>query len=149
MFDGRVGKVAAIVLREGRSGTEVLVFDHPPENGASMVQVPAGTVEPGEAPEVAVVRELMEETGVQGELIALAGVRDEEWEGELRRRWIYLMRPLEPTLDAWDYYCDCGAPIVCHWLSFEDAEIASVQQPWIEVARAWHKGRLSTSLGDS
>jgi 8-oxo-dGTP pyrophosphatase MutT (NUDIX family) len=140
-LEGRIGKVAAIVLREGRAGAEVLVFDHPLEEGGFMVQVPAGTIEPGEAPDVAVMRELLEETGVNGGLVALADVQDEEWEGEKRRRWVYLLHPLESTMDAWDYECDCGAPIVCHWLPFEQAEIVAVQQAWLQAARAWVQER--------
>jgi 8-oxo-dGTP pyrophosphatase MutT (NUDIX family) len=43
----------------------LLVFEHVdfPEAG---VQVPAGTVEPGEAPDAAVLREAHEETGLEG-----------------------------------------------------------------------------------
>jgi 8-oxo-dGTP pyrophosphatase MutT (NUDIX family) len=55
-----VEKAYAYVVRPPDS--RVLVFRHPdPEAG---VQVPKGTVEPGETPETAVVRELHEEAGV-------------------------------------------------------------------------------------
>ena len=45
------------------SGRRLLVFSHPhlPEAG---IQVPAGTIEPGEPPERAVMREALEETGL-------------------------------------------------------------------------------------
>ena len=57
----RVTKVVAYVTR----GTELLVFSQPasPEAG---LQVPAGTVRPGEAIEAAVHREAREETGLPG-----------------------------------------------------------------------------------
>lgn len=41
--------------------------------GAGKWSIPGGRVEPGEAPEQAVVRELVEETGVRGECEALLG----------------------------------------------------------------------------
>lgn len=46
-------------------GTDLLVFCHPdfPEAG---IQVPAGTMEAGESPESAVMREAFEETGLKG-----------------------------------------------------------------------------------
>jgi len=42
---------------------QLLVFEHPhaPEAG---IQVPAGTIQPGESPEAAVMREAYEETGL-------------------------------------------------------------------------------------
>ncbi len=54
-------KVTAFILRpaKGRK-VEVLIFRHPNAG----LQVPAGTVEPGEAPETAVLREVQEETGL-------------------------------------------------------------------------------------
>ena len=46
-------------------GDKLLVFSHPdfPEAG---IQVPAGTIEPGEEPEAAMLREAFEETGLSG-----------------------------------------------------------------------------------
>ena len=60
------------------SGNALLVFRHPdfPEAG---IQVPAGTIEEGEAPEAAALREAFEETGLTGlTLVAPLGehVRD-------------------------------------------------------------------------
>jgi 8-oxo-dGTP pyrophosphatase MutT (NUDIX family) len=53
-------KVTAFVTREGQTGPELLLFQHP----YAGVQIPAGTVEPGEAPEAAALREVSEETGL-------------------------------------------------------------------------------------
>jgi 8-oxo-dGTP pyrophosphatase MutT (NUDIX family) len=53
-------KVTIFVTRGAGAASEMLVFRH----GRSGVQVPAGTVEAGEAPEVAAIRELAEETGL-------------------------------------------------------------------------------------
>jgi putative (di)nucleoside polyphosphate hydrolase len=44
-----------------RNGSQVLVFDGPGHDG---LQIPKGTVEPGERPREAVVREIIEESGL-------------------------------------------------------------------------------------
>lgn len=58
-----IPKVLAYVTHASRPG-QILVFEQPdfPEAG---LQVPAGTVEPDETPEAAVLRETAEETGLQ------------------------------------------------------------------------------------
>lgn len=60
-----VEKVAAFVTRdrEGRvDQRELLVFRH--DNPTAGIQVPAGTIEPGESPREAVLREVAEEAGL-------------------------------------------------------------------------------------
>src|SRR5688572_19977399 len=67
-------KVIIYVTRTGRDGAdELLVFDHRdmPDAGT---QVPAGTVEDGEAYPAAAVRELHEESGLAN--VALSGPID-------------------------------------------------------------------------
>jgi 8-oxo-dGTP pyrophosphatase MutT (NUDIX family) len=60
------GKVLAYVVRPGASGgLELLVFTHRDQPEAGL-QVPAGTIDHGESPEVAVLRELAEESGLTG-----------------------------------------------------------------------------------
>jgi len=55
-----VEKVTALITRDTGAGPELLIFQHP----YAGVQIPAGTVQAGEATEVAVVREATEETGL-------------------------------------------------------------------------------------
>ena len=56
-------KVVCYVVRDGR----LLVFRHLDEPwDESGLQVPAGSIEPGEAPEAAALREAREETGLTG-----------------------------------------------------------------------------------
>ena len=110
LFEDRVRKATAVVVRDTNGTNELLVFDHPLEEGGSMVLLPAGTVEEGESPEDAVVRELQEETGVTGTIIALTGVLNEERDGQKLRRWVFLVRPSGETKNEWRFKCDCGVP---------------------------------------
>ncbi len=59
MEERPVGKVAALVIRNGIAGAELLVFDHPLAEGGINVQLPAGAIDPHEEPEAAVVREFV------------------------------------------------------------------------------------------
>lgn len=56
-----IEKVTAFVTRMANGRRELLLFQHP----YAGIQLPAGTVEPGEAPEAAAVRETQEETGLR------------------------------------------------------------------------------------
>ena len=83
----------------------VLILEHPkhPEAG---LQIPGGTVEAGELPEVAVVREVIEETTLQ-QLSApvLLGrhtfdMREFDMNEE-QDAWFFQMHSLKPTRDSW------------------------------------------------
>jgi 8-oxo-dGTP pyrophosphatase MutT (NUDIX family) len=64
-------KVLAYVVRPSASGgLELLVFQHP----TAGLQVPAGTIDEGESPESAVVRELAEESGLSN--VRIVGMLD-------------------------------------------------------------------------
>ena len=66
-----VHKVTCFITRPGDRGTDLLLFHHPNAG----VQIPAGTVEPGEAPEAAAMREAAEESGLTG-LVLLRSLRE-------------------------------------------------------------------------
>lgn len=55
-----IEKVTAFVTRRTEQGTDLLLFEHPHTG----IQIPAGTVEAGETPRQAVLREVAEETGL-------------------------------------------------------------------------------------
>lgn len=67
-------KVTAFVLRIGERGWELLIFRHP----TAGFQLPAGTVETGESPEQAVLREVLEETGLMARVVCKMGVEEKE-----------------------------------------------------------------------
>ena len=65
--------VDAVALREGREGTEAILIRRGAEPWKGRLGFPGGFVEYGEDPEGAVLRELEEETGVDGfDPVALA-----------------------------------------------------------------------------
>ncbi len=55
-----VGKVTAFITREADEVRQLLVFQHPNAG----IQLPGGTMEAGETPEIALLREVREETGL-------------------------------------------------------------------------------------
>jgi 8-oxo-dGTP pyrophosphatase MutT (NUDIX family) len=69
-----VGKVTALIVRGGSGEAELLLFQHPHAG----IQIPAGTIEPDETPETALLREAAEETGLTGfATVEPLGYRDE------------------------------------------------------------------------
>ncbi|MGE5603393.1 MAG: NUDIX domain-containing protein [Nitrososphaerales archaeon] len=73
-------KVTAFVVRETAAGRQVLLFRHP----SAGIQIPAGTVEAGEAPVAAALREGQEETGLLNlAVVRLLGIHQVELDGDL------------------------------------------------------------------
>ncbi len=56
-----IEKVTAFITRSSGDSQQLLLLKHPHAG----IQIPAGTVEPGETPEQAVLREVCEETGLR------------------------------------------------------------------------------------
>lgn len=64
---------AVVVLPLFEDGTTVLVDQYRLSLGMNLLELPAGTLEPGEEPEICALRELAEETGITAkELVHLA-----------------------------------------------------------------------------
>lgn len=96
-MNGVVEKVTAFVTRERNGVKELLLFKHP----TAGIQIPAGTVEEGETPETAVMREVYEETGLRAVKIekSLGGIENELEEDE---RVVSITGPIytNPSLSA-------------------------------------------------
>ncbi|WP_206715106.1 NUDIX domain-containing protein [Cellulosimicrobium arenosum] len=81
----------------------VLTHDDVPLEIAG-VQVPAGTIEHGEAPDVAVVREVLEETGLRTRVVRALGVeRFDVWPSkpEVHERHFFQLASVEDVPTRW------------------------------------------------
>ncbi|MDM0036282.1 NUDIX domain-containing protein [Variovorax sp. J22P271] len=130
---------ACLVDAQGR----LLVFHHPEDRG---MQLPKGTVEPGEAPEDAVRRELLEESGIDhaGPLEPLGTIdRDCEAgvEGNKRRHpqlWhLFLMRSEQALPESFDHVAmgspeEDGLVFSFSWLA-PDAPLENFAAPYVRV----------------
>lgn len=108
----RVGKALCYIVRDG----QLLVFRHRdyPEAG---LQVPAGTLNPGEPPAAGALREVEEETGRSGFLIACAlGCTDYEFRDdapgferhEIHERHFFLLEPPDGLTERWSHLAEEG-----------------------------------------
>lgn len=119
-------KVIAYITR----GDELLVFRQPdfPEAG---LKVPGGTVESTENLKAAVIREAVEETGLQGlEIVSYLG--NSLWQqaaGDLHFRYTYQLRLIQEAPDSWQHHemipSNGEAPILFDffWLKLDDPRL--------------------------
>ena len=121
-------KVLAYVVRP-RGGTwDVLVFEHVgcPEAG---VQVPGGSIEPGEMPQQAAYREVWEETGLTGlTLVQSLGpfLYYNAYAAAWDLRHVFVLTPTGPVPECWDHVVmgggeDRSLRFRCFWLDREEA----------------------------
>ena len=126
----------AVVFRKNRDRTLYLIVSS--SDGAHWV-LPKGHIEPGESPEMAVLRELKEEAGVIGEIIGrLSLQRFEKYEEEVIAQY-FLVREIESTkalekrLIRWE-----DERSALRLLSFEDAR--EIFQKALEQQRRLEQG---------
>lgn len=123
-------KVVGYVVHSG----SLLVFTHddvPLE--VAGVQVPAGTIEPGEAPEDAVVREVLEETGLEARIVRDLGAElFDLWPAkpELHERHFFQLALVDEAVPSrWSAGemdpSDGGAPQrwTCWWTPLRNAHV--------------------------
>jgi 8-oxo-dGTP pyrophosphatase MutT (NUDIX family) len=137
-------KVLIYVLRSGANSPELLVFEHRdfPDAG---VQVPAGTVEPGEDLAAAASRELFEESGLGPDRVKLIRKVAEFPEPEFQQqRHVYRFEPTRPLPETWSHTVrgageDEGMVFNFYWLPAAPAPtLAGTQAHWLPLALATH-----------
>lgn len=92
----RQDKACPVVTRARGGAIEVLAFAHP-LSGRQFVK---GTIEPGETPEVAAVRELREESGLVIAEPVFLGISQI---GNERQVWHFFHQSLNDLPDGWDW----------------------------------------------
>jgi 8-oxo-dGTP pyrophosphatase MutT (NUDIX family) len=130
-------KVLAYVTRWPEGRMQVLVFDHRdyPEAGT---QVPAGTVEPGEPPEQAVLREVEEESGLRpGQLRLMGKLAEHEDPTSGAHRHFYHLQAADGLPESWAYTVrsqgeDDGMVFIYRWAGL-DIELAGGQHRYLSV----------------
>jgi 8-oxo-dGTP diphosphatase len=96
-------KVMAYVVRRMAGEPELLVFEHRAFPAAG-VQVPAGTVEPGETIEAGLLRELEEEAGLGPAQVRLVGKLAEAYEtAHDQQRHVFVLAPVSALPDRWTH----------------------------------------------
>lgn len=125
-----VRKVVGYVVHDRR----LLVFTHddvPIEEAG--VQVPAGSVEPGEEPSVAAVREVLEETGIRARVAHELGVERYDVgpsKPEIHERHFFQLEPTDADLPERWAAGECspsgggpGERWTCWWLPIEHGHV--------------------------
>lgn len=92
-------KACPVILRS-RKTLEILAFEHP----LAGLQLVKGSVEPGESTDMAAVRELMEEAGIQSEVLRNLG----EWRAmETGHTWAFHECHVDQDLpDTWVHFAN-------------------------------------------
>lgn len=97
-------KAFAYIVHDGR-----IVLLHHPDHPEAGIQVPAGTMEDGETPEAAVLREAFEETGLEGlRIVRFLGrerIDMRPWgKHEWHDRWFFqlALEPTGPLPERWE-----------------------------------------------
>lgn len=128
-------KVVCYIVHDGR----LLVFRHLDEPwDESGLQVPAGTIEAGETPEAAALREATEETGLSTlRLVRKLGECTYDmapYRAEVHHRHIFAMEVLEHPPERWmssedDPEDDSGPKrFECYWIPLSQAHVLSAGQ---------------------
>ncbi|MEV4417869.1 NUDIX domain-containing protein [Catellatospora sp. NPDC049609] len=126
-------KVLCYIVRDGR----LLVFRHVDYSWEEVgIQVPAGSVQPGETPEQAALREAAEETGLG--TVKLVGKLGETtydstpYRYELHHRHVFHLTVTEDTPERWfsseDDHGDAPIRFECFWIPLAQAHVLQAGQ---------------------
>ena len=97
-----IEKAVPVVLRSVEDRLEILMFRHP----LAGVQIVKGTVDPGEEPSSAALREFHEEAGISdGEIYGLIGCSTTVAPSE---RWHFYRCSAGGLPDRWNHHCSDG-----------------------------------------
>lgn len=118
-------KAFAYVVRRARGRAELLAFRSPLAPG---FEVPKGSVEPGERPEAAVLRELLEEAGLAAAIRLRLGaaVWRPPWGGRGEEQHFFWLEPAGAPPDRWAHEvsgdgADAGERYEWGWLPIDAA----------------------------
>ena len=123
-----IQKVQCYITREHSGSLQVLVFEHLDHPSAG-IQVPAGSIESGETPEEAALREAWEESGVE-ELRVQRYLGSFLWwyaeRGEYQERHIFHLVTSQAPPERWQHTVSAGAEdkglrFVLYWLDLANA----------------------------
>lgn len=122
-------KVLCYVVRDGR----LLVFRHTDYSYEEVgIQVPAGSIRPGETPEAAALREAKEETGLsEFKIVKKLGVVEYDispYRLEIQNRHVFQLELAQDTAERWASQEDHDGKqepthLECFWIPLEAAHI--------------------------
>ncbi|GGN14739.1 NUDIX hydrolase [Halarchaeum nitratireducens] len=146
-----VGKACAYVTR---GGSELLVFEGPGHDG---LQIPKGTVEPGEETREALYREVIEESGVST-FHGVHHLSTDVWVRRDARRYVrhFYHAPVHEPRDAWTHVVtgdgeEVGAEFDFSWIDLStaaDATFALDLDDYLHALAPASGSRAPTVLAD-
>lgn len=142
-----IQKVCPVLLRQRDNTWQILAFRHP-KAGTQLIK---GTIEVGEPPEVAVLRELAEESGlVDATVVEKIGELSMD---ESEQQWhIFLCQAAHDLPEEWDFFTTDGGGNLFHffWHSLDEAPDKSWHAHFrlaLEWIRHWQQGKAQSQNG--
>ena len=136
-------KVCPVLLRSKHGNLQILAFRHP----LAGYQIVKGTIEPDEAPEAAVLRELFEESGINSaSIIRHLGI----WEtGYKNQVWSIYLCQAKQLADEWIHHTqdDGGLDFSFFWHSLSENPDAA-WHPLYRKALQWIKRKVELVTAD-